>query len=402
MLKVHGETTFKGVEFANDAHFPNAVFHKDADFSRTVFKSNINFNHMSTKDMSFQESRFESKKTVEDENYIFLLKRGKFGIVNFSKATLEQDFIISESSFDGILFIDSRIRKEAEVEIRHAKINTFVLNKYVNESEKVIFDFVTIERNLVIKNVGFEHERFTQTDISKAKVEIENSSFNSNFFNSVKWGTITENRYKATRDIFRQLKAFSEQQKNFIDADGFYSLEMKEQKKELKRENKELKGFEKISHYLTNLAVFYIHEKTSNFSQNWLLPIYWLFILGMLGVIVSSDDLLNYLPWICPIVIVLLSAREIYKTFYEADEIPIWALYFAIAIPIVFLYSYITTDWLDDIAKRINPSKIFKPIEDSSNGNKNIFEFGLLVYKVAILFLVYQIIITVKKKVRSK
>jgi len=330
----------------------------------------------------------------------------KYGVVDFSNANIGKCLTSKNSSFKLLKFDNCTIHKWGSIEFRNIDIDNFIFNKYVNESETVLFDFVTVSKELEIKDVAFDKEKFNHFNISDAKVEIENSSFNNDFFNSVKWGTISDNRYTATRDIFRQLKFYSEQQKNYIDADGFYSLEMKERKKELKDENKKIKGFDKISHFFSHTMVFYIHEKTSDFSQSWILPIYWLFLLGMLGVIyqrIGDIDRNVVIPYLLFIGIVLFFISSIYKSMTNAEKLSKWLLYLCISIPIIFIYSHVTGDFIDDIAKLINPANIFKPtMQQNSTANKDIFEFGYLLYKITVLFLVYQVIIAMKKKVRSK
>jgi hypothetical protein len=175
---------------------------------------------------------------------------------------------------------------------------------------------------------------------------------------------------------------------------------MKEQKKELKRENKELKGFEKISHYLTNLAVFYIHEKTSDFSQIWWLPVIWLFVVGMVGIIYRNFDKIDFLGSI-PILLLWLFVCYIlpiaYKDITNKKQIPKALIYLLLILPVVWTYVQVSSDYFNDIAMLLNPSNIFKPIILEKN-----HEFISLLYKILVLFLVYQVIASVKKKVRSK
>ena len=235
-------------------------------------------------------------------------------------------------------------------------------------------------------------------------IEIENSAFNDNFFNSVRWGTISEKRYKATRDIFRQLKFYSEQQKNFIDADGFYSLEMKERKKELLEESKAYTKFaDKVKHAFSNTMVFYLHEKTSDFSQNWMLPVYWLFILGMIGVIyikIESQTVVFPLDYFMVTLIICLLSYLAFNNIEEDKVTRKILIYGFITAPILVVYSNVTHNPLDEIAKIINPINIFK--SSSGQNVQEISEFIYLIYKIAVLFLVYQVIISIKKKVRSK
>ncbi|MCB4748390.1 MAG: pentapeptide repeat-containing protein [Sulfurovum sp.] len=426
-VRFEDESTFKNVEISGDvnflkatlkgkANFENGVFGSSADFSQSsfedevnfkngVFKNYVNFSKVISNNLIFDGSKFIESDN-EDEIYDLKFNNGEYKKNSFKNVTMDIDIISKNSKFEAIIFENFKLSRFSELEFRQLEIEEMTFDKYINESEKVIFDFVTVDKKLKIKHVSFDQERFNHFDMSKADIEIENSAFNDNFFNSVKWGTISEKRYIASRDIFRQLKFYSEQQKNFIDADGFYSLEMKERKKELQEESKKLNGFDKISHFFTDTMVFFIHEKTSDFSQSWILPIYWLFMLGMIGVIYKNFEQLNMktiAPYMIVISILLIFIPYAYKNIMQVEKLPKWLLYLCISIPIVSLYTSVTTDYLDDIAKIVNPSNIFKPmLEQKKEENQKVFEFGYLMFKIGILFLVYQVIIAMKKKVRSK
>ncbi len=409
-VQITGEANFTNTTFKEEANFENGSFDGDVDFTGSVFESDaifinrkfnahVKFNKVRSNKIDLTNTYF-AESDSEDFNYDLEFIDGKYGILDFSNSTIGQDLISKKSGFWIIKFHKTTINQFGSIEFRDIEVDNFIFNKYVNESESILFDFVTVHKKLEIKDVAYDKEKFNHFNISTANVEINNSSFNSGFFNSVKWGTITENRYKATRDIFRQLKFHSEQQKNFIDADGFYSLEMKERKKELKIENKKLKGFDKISHFFSHTIVFYIHEKTSDFSQSWIMPIYWIFVLGMLGVIWQHKDhiqLANIVPVLLIIFVVYLFVPPIYKSIASDNKLPIWIIYGLISLPVIAIYYQVSNDYLDDIAKLINPSNVFK-----SKKEHHEHEFIFLLYKIAVMFLIYQAIIATKKKVRSK
>lgn len=409
------ESTFKDVKITGDANFSHATLKGEAIFENVVFAKDVYFKEMTTKDISFKKVKFTALETNENENFNLSFNRSKFGKIDFSSSNISKDLTCENSTFAALTLQNTTISRWSEIVFREVKIDSLIFNSYINDSEKILYDFVTVNKKLEIKHVSFDKERFNHFDMSSAHVEIENSAFNDNFFNSVKWGTISEKRFKASRDIFRQLKYHSEKQKNFIDADGFYSLEMKEQKKELHKENKKISSvWEKISHFFTNTLIFHLHEKTSNFSQNWLLPIFWLFILGMMGTIYIKlteirhhHPFLEMLLYIVVIAIIFNSLFYIFLVYYDykkntflSNKKAIYAL--LIFIPVVIVYFHYTDNFLNDIAALINPSKIFSIADNRTAEIKKSSTFFFLLYKIAILFLIYQVIASIKKKVRSK
>ncbi|WP_299881375.1 pentapeptide repeat-containing protein [uncultured Cocleimonas sp.] len=415
-----GNVIFAQREFLNDAHFrkividgsadfSNNTFSQQADFSESKFKSDLNFSsssfclissfkHILSQNIDFSDTNFRKSDLMENNGYLQFLE-SDCADINFSDSQIACDLSFINSKFKKLDLSNFNIKRESEVEFRDISINHLIFNKYKNESETVLFDFVSVTDNLDIKHVSFDKERFNHFDISKPNIEIENSAFNTNFFNSVKWGLISDKRYTATRDIFRQLKFYSEQQKNYIDADGFYSLEMKEQKKELLKEKKNLSTFsEKIQHY-SDIAVFNLHEITSNYSQSWMMPLFWLMVVGVLGVILQNLEKFPVKESVLLLggyILFMRISTWAYK-YVEQKKI-IRPIYLAMFIaPLLFAYFYISKDRFDDIAIILNPLNIFK-----NQGFSDSKEFISLFFKIIVLFLVYQIIASIKKKVRSK
>ncbi len=380
--------------------FDKAQFQGDVLFTQRIFTSSCNFNNLEAQDIDLRAIHFKRKG---DYDGLFKLDftNCSCGSVNFSQSYIGTALNIVNSHFQELILNEVTVEKGVDFDLKDVSIHHLSFNKYKNKSENVLFDFVTVTNKLNIKHVSFDKERFNHFDISKPNIEIENSAFNSNFFNSVKWGTISEKRYTATRDIFRQLKFFSEQQKNYIDADGFYSLEMKEQKKELLKENKKLKSIpEKISHFFTNIFVFYLHEKTSDFSQNWWLPVVWLIFLGMLGVIGKNFDInqndTKIAIYFSLIFIFLGGFTAFLYKYIEQKKVPATVIKVFAIVPIVLTSLKLAPDFLDDLTLMLNPINLFK--------TNALFEheFISLVYRILVLFLVYQVVASIKKKVRSK
>jgi len=402
-LKVMNKTFLIDCSFENDIDFSKSKFMNDMFFSNCVFKTNFYFNNIEAKNIDFSNAYFLENRTgiVNETEYLLEINNSFFYDVYFFKSIIGKNMICKSCSFESLLLQENTFKNNINIIFKDIKVNTFSINEYINESENILFDSVSVLNKLMIKHISFDKERFNHFNISKANVEIENSTFNDNFFNSVKWGTISEKRYKASRDIFRQLKFYSEKQKNFIDADGFYSLEMREQKKELREENKEIETWwGKISHFFTNTLVFYLHEKTSDFSQNWWLPIFWLIIVGMGGIIYKNIEKIDLAKSFFMLLVGLILYSMMYygyKSITAQKKLPNVIIYILIFFPFIWTYSQVSTDYFNDIAKLLNPSNIFKPIVLEKK-----HEFISLLYKILVLFLVYQVISAIKKKVRSK
>lgn len=396
-ITVDGSANFSNSSFSESAIFSQSLFKDDLNFTESSFNSFGHFNNLTSKDIDFNNATF----TNDTGKYCSLLfDQSNCGLLDFSSTTIGVNFSCTNSNFLKLDFNYTHILEDCDVEFINVTINDLSFNYFKNKSDNVLFDSVTVSDNLTIKNVTFDKERFNHFNISIPNIEIERSAFNNNFFNSVKWGSISKKRYSASRDIFRQLKFHSEQQKNYIDADGFYSLEMKEQKKELLIDNKKINTpLDKLNHFFSNTLVFYLHEKTSDFSQNWWLPILWLIFVGMIGVIYQNLTGLTAKPYVISyfiVAIVVVFLSSVFK-YIQKENLPKTLFYMLLVAPTVLGYLKLSNDRLDDIAKLVNPVNIFK-----NNSVSTSDEFISLIFKIIVLFLVYQIITAIKKKVRSK
>jgi hypothetical protein len=373
--------------------FYKLVVYKNIDIQDSKLLGKVDFGELNN---FYNDEEYQKFKEQNTKSYFYIDNNSKFGSVAFKDSKFLMDFKIKDSNFEKLSFDNLKFYISNKFILQKIDIDEFELINNENESEKFLLDYVKVNKKMLIKRTRFESETFNQMDISKCDIEIDDSSFNDSFFETVKWGQITEDRFKADRNIFRQLKHRSENHKNFIDADGFYALEMKERKKELNAERKQLLSMkDKIINFFSHTAIFYLHEKTSNFSQSWILPIILILILGMIGVICHNWNGITdeNFKWSMGLFIVNLIIQLIFYKHAQKKNI-----YYLIGSTVFIFYWFYTQDFLDDIAKQLNPVNIFQ-----SYKNKDIeYEFIYLIYRIAILFLVYQTIVAIKKKVRSK
>ena len=158
-------------------------------------------------------------------------------------------------------------KKDSKLHFKSLIINDFAISNITQEWTEAIFEDVKVTGTLKLENINLKNAIFVDCDFSECEIEIKNSvSFKDTLFNSVKWGDdFSEPRFKAKRDIFRQLKFSNDSQGNIIEANNFYSEEMRRYEKE-----KKSKG---------DTILFYINKIISDFSQSWIRVILWIILL---------------------------------------------------------------------------------------------------------------------------
>ena len=284
------------------------------------------------------------------------------------------------------------------------------------------------DKELILRNCIFEVNNNAQTsfnlgntnfqkfvDLRESKfhinVNLDDSSFEDNvFFNQCKFSyelnledtifyekadffKINLEKGVANRETARIIKDSFEQQNNIIEANKFYALEMKEREKELERDIKEGKNF-------FEWLVFKIHGLSSNHSQDWLLALFWIFIVGFIAsyydfnLIQNSENkyihynLSSIFKTIGLIFIILFIDRlcKIKDKFVNIS-------YFIISSYLIYIYA--TEDYLLSLfSQTINPFSVMKT-NDPINGIQ-------LFFKIIIAYLIYQLIISIRQNTRRK
>jgi hypothetical protein len=259
--------------------------------------------------------------------------------------------------------------------------------KFFNIEFKSICFFV--ENN--INKLTFNGVRFDDNAIF-SNSKIEDLSFKNSFFRKETNFLDMTLSEVGNRETARIIKDSFEQQNNIIEANKFYALEMKEREKELKQDRKEGKNF-------FEWLVFKIHGLSSNHSQDWLLALYWIFIIGFISSYYDFNLIQHegkYVHYELSLVFKTIGLIFVVLFFYSICKIKdklVNGSYFIICFYLVYTYS--TEDYLLSLfSKTINPFSVMKT-NDAINGIQ-------LLFKIIIAYLIYQLIISIRQNTRRK
>lgn len=284
------------------------------------------------------------------------------------------------------------------------------------------------DKELILRNCIFEVNNNAQTsfnlgntnfqkfvDLRESKfhinINLDDSSFEDNvFFNQCKFSyelnledtifyekadffKINLEKGVSNRETARIIKDSFEKQNNIIEANKFYALEMKEREKELEEDIKKGKN-------IFEWLVFKIHGLSSNHSQDWLLALFWIFIVGFIAsyydfnLIQNSED--KYIHYnlssifkIIGLIFIILFIDRLCKIKDKFINIS----YFIISSYLIYIYA--TEDYLLSLfSQTINPFSVMKT-NDPINGIQIFF-------KIIIAYLIYQLIISIRQNTRRK
>jgi len=296
--------TFSDFYEFNEDFKKNKVEQWDIKFLKCTFYKNIDFIHLFyAKNITFRDCEFmnniELKNQSFEHNFLFeectVYKNITFQMIQFKNFT----------SFIGTTF-------NKEVNFKHTKFYDLAL--------------------------------FNNTKINKLRLENTFFMDESNFLNmknEKKQPLKSKNIHD--RETARIIKHSFEKINNIIEANQYYAIEMEKRKDELK-----------IWKNPFDWLVFKFHRLSSNHSQNWILPIFWIFFISYL---VTSV-----------------------KTTYGIFE--------------TILYNIFIYGVLDKMANIINPFSIMIRGESLT--------FNMLFFKVIIAYLMYQFVVSIRQNTRRK
>ncbi len=315
----------------------------------------INIDGIVYSNCDFYDEIFFERDLNNGENKIYTLAMHDCNV--YKKFDLDFDAINLEQCNIKMLHLDNSVFHE-KVKIKNCKIEN---HSFINTRFKSLADFYKTEfcsnlffkttfEDIVVfteskfhKDVNFKYTTFEKLALFRKTIFEKTVNFEDSIFKEeANFLNITANM--ANRETARIIKNSFEQQNNIIEANKFYALEMKKREKELEILKNPLEWI-----------VFKLHGISSNHSQSWLLPLFWITIVSYLYILFSTK-------------------------FNLIES---------------FLYNLmIKKNLLNEIADLINPFSIMT--------SKDPMTFGLLLFKITIAYLIYQFIVSVRQNTRRK
>lgn len=285
---------------------------------------------------------------------------------------------------------------------------------YRTKFNKVVFERTDFEKVAVFseavfnQDVNFKYAKFLgysvfRDTVIKGKLDLRNTIFDTNA--DANFLDITSEERKrdretkefygepkviqvANRETARIIKNFYEHSNNIIEANKFYTLEMKEREEELS------KGFINF-----DWLIFKIHSISSDHSQSPFLALLWIFNITILYTILSLENIWqNHNIYINPIVFIILSYLSFCVIEFTEKKFTKQILSASFLIFLLVSYFQIVKSpfhcLLDCFADKINPFSIMT--------TPDVITFGLLIYKTIIAYLIYQFIVSVRQNTRRK
>jgi len=374
-----------------DLVFRDCLFyHKNYGKENYTESDNLYFRDITLKDLVYGGLNAKPLKITIDDS--------KFNVLGLSNSLST----ITKTTIDNFLMsIHSPTKEETTSELicEECFINEMkIYNNIINIKDSTVDKLLALENrkltSLNIQNTTLKNglnlnntmikDRLSliNSRIETKKLDLSNTSLptSTNFLNAQ---LETENRETA-----RIIKNSFEQQNNIIEANKYYALEMKHYDNELS-----------LKDNLKEKLIFTCHYWSSDHSQNWVLPLFWILFIslgyGIFDYLLGAKILNKYSLYadILGLVLVVFSMPFIINNVLENKSFK--KFFPAFIFLTIGFYFYITNDLLLELpAKAINPFSNMK-INESINGLQ-------LIFKIIIAYLTYQFITSVRQNTRRK
>jgi uncharacterized protein YjbI with pentapeptide repeats len=284
---------------------------------------------------------------------------------------------------DSLQILNTTFQKDSKLHLKNLTIKNFTLSDITQEWSEAIFENIVVTESLKLESIDFQKAKFVNCNFSECDIEIADSvSFKDTLFNSIKWGDTS--RITASRDTFRQLKFVNDSQGNIIEANRFHAEEMKAYKKEME-ENPDKHSFE-------DKLIFWLSENISNFSQSWILPIFWFFVVTMgflIGIeIDQTSQFFSNSEKVVGLILFAVISIVGFKNRYT-EPVEIVSILFGLTS---FYYFQIYELSTNDLAKFTNP----KFDKDSFKG----YEAVWFIHKAILSVLIYHLTIALRRQTK--
>ncbi|QOY52297.1 pentapeptide repeat-containing protein [Candidatus Sulfurimonas baltica] len=258
--------TFKGCTFLDEANFKKYYRKSPLTFNECKFEKTLLLGKTQKSQLSFYDCDFNNKDLDISESIfedVLIMKNCKnINLFDISNSTLNgfSNFMNSnfiKADFTGTLFGDSVVFIET----------TF--------QQDIDFKYTTFNKLALFRDSVFSDTLNLRDTIFKDEVNFLGMKANM-----------------ANRETARLIKSSFEQQKNLIESNKYHALELREKSKELS-----------LLKNLPEWILFKAHWISSNHSQSYILALFWIIVISILGIennvicslfsFIYSDDKLN-------------------------------------------------------------------------------------------------------------
>jgi len=406
--------------------FSHCIFFKDENINKVEPKAfsihyyncvfNKQWSHIHNLNITYNDCTFNDK--IYLYNPYDVNKIDNIELLDFSNCTIKQSFHMDYSTMDKCPISQINIQNtifHKEFKINNCNIEYIILYHNVfkdivelndnilkfQDLTKNTFNSITSFLDTTFKgNTNFEDDVFEKLVLFRNatfmnKLNLENTIFKdeANFLNlKNKDGNKLEAENIENRETARIIKHSFDKIGNIIEANKYYAFEMEKREEELKFKDNPL-----------DWLVFKLHKISSNHSQNWILPLLWIFIIGINTYLrgkgyLKCKDCNQFFTIFSNVDKNVLIVSEIFFILSVTTAI---ISYLRQSIMCLVSFLFLFSFYLFLITHNSSFSSLFQQISPFSKLGNDMTAIDFIA-KVIITYLIYQFVISIRQNTRRK
>jgi hypothetical protein len=202
--------------------------------------------------------------------------------IEINRAHIQKKMLLQNLDINGLTIKNADFLEDSKVILQNLTMKHFSLLKILQDTKVIMLENVTVNKNFRCNKMNFKNTDFNNFNVQKARKLLRDVSFVDSRINILNWGNIQE--IKAPRNIFRLIKHVYDEEANYIEANKFYSMEMKKHKEQI---DKHLW----FSSFWEEKSLFLVNKIASNFGQSYIRPVGWIVFFALLySLIIYGND----------------------------------------------------------------------------------------------------------------
>lgn len=234
------------------------------EFSGCIFNKNVHINPAENNDIAFDYCTFKEHFYINhDEQNL-----KKVNVIEIRDTTFERDFTVYNAEINSIKIknVDfeslsefNEVTFQEKFDLQEITYKGFTLFDRCIFNTKAEFEYIIFEKFASFRGTIFN--KGLSLDFTSTDNEI-------NFFEIKGLGN-NESKKNTSQETYRIIKYQLQKVGNIIGANKYHSLELSKRRQQL-------------PFYRFDYLILFFHWITSNHSQNWILPLFWIFVVGFM------------------------------------------------------------------------------------------------------------------------
>lgn len=291
IIKQDLKVTYKNIIFDEEQYFHEVLEElkssiKELEIINCVFAKDV-FINKEFANLSLKNCCFEGKFYINNQ-YNNPDKVVKIDSLDIQDTKFHANFKLHNSEVKHFVLKDTDFEKNADFFKTKFLTTEDIVFHTINFRALALFGETVFSEYLIFKYVTFQgYSHFREAVFKKGlNLEYANIEKEMNFF-GIKELDKRKSIENTNQETYRIVKYQLQKVGNIIDSNKYHALELEKKRKKVCDKSCKDKKF------LADCIVLNIHKISSNYSTNWILSLFWIFVVGLIFNLYLTNELLS-------------------------------------------------------------------------------------------------------------